>query len=129
VPERGLAINVSSSTLNAAIRGFVTAGSDGIVQMSQGGAELATGTQMIQPLGIDELGRGERSHYLLSAPLGHAHGRYQGGNVALRPSVLGEIQRSPPAATSEPHSISSPTAAPARRRTRSPRQPATGSSR
>jgi fructose-bisphosphate aldolase class II len=61
--------------------------------MPQGGAELATGTQMIQPLGIDELGRGERSHYLLSAPLGHAHGRYQSGNVALRPSVLGEIQR------------------------------------
>jgi len=38
------AINVTSSqTLNAAIAGFVTAGSDGIVQISTGGAEYASG--------------------------------------------------------------------------------------
>jgi fructose-bisphosphate aldolase class II len=38
------AINVTSSqTLNAAIRGFAEAGSDGIVQMSTGGAEYLSG--------------------------------------------------------------------------------------
>jgi len=38
------AINVTSSqTLNAAIRGFAEAGSDGIVQVSTGGAEYASG--------------------------------------------------------------------------------------
>ena len=39
------AINVTSSqTLNAAIRGFAEAGSDGIVQISTGGAEFLSGT-------------------------------------------------------------------------------------
>jgi fructose-bisphosphate aldolase class II len=38
------AINVSSSqTLNAALQGFTEAGSDGIVQISTGGAEYASG--------------------------------------------------------------------------------------
>src|SRR6201992_2330865 len=38
------AINVSSSqTLNAALRGFADAGSDGIVQVSTGGAEYLSG--------------------------------------------------------------------------------------
>jgi fructose-bisphosphate aldolase class II len=39
------AINVSSTeTLNAALRGFAEAGSDGIVQISTGGAEFLSGT-------------------------------------------------------------------------------------
>src|SRR5947199_5676242 len=39
------AINVtSSSTLNAVLRGFAEAGSDGIVQVSTGGAEYASGS-------------------------------------------------------------------------------------
>jgi fructose-bisphosphate aldolase class II len=39
------AINVTSSeTLNAALRGFAEAGSDGIVQLSTGGAEFASGS-------------------------------------------------------------------------------------
>src|SRR5690348_13315620 len=39
------AINVTSSeTMNAALRGFAEAGSDGIVQVSTGGAEFASGT-------------------------------------------------------------------------------------
>jgi len=39
------AINVTSSqTLNAALRGFAEAGSDGIVQVSTGGAEFLSGT-------------------------------------------------------------------------------------
>ena len=38
------AINVSSSqTLNAAIRGFAEAGSDGIIQVSTGGSEYFSG--------------------------------------------------------------------------------------
>ncbi len=41
------AINVTSSqTLNAALQGFVEAGSDGIVQVSTGGAEYASGQQV-----------------------------------------------------------------------------------
>jgi fructose-bisphosphate aldolase class II len=41
------AINVTSSeTLNAALRGFADAGSDGIVQISTGGAEFASGTSV-----------------------------------------------------------------------------------
>jgi fructose-bisphosphate aldolase class II len=39
------AINITSSeTVNAAIKGFADAGSDGIVQISTGGAEFASGT-------------------------------------------------------------------------------------
>src|SRR5271165_3712024 len=45
--QRGFAypsINVTSSqTLNAALRGFADAGSDGIVQISTGGAEYLSG--------------------------------------------------------------------------------------
>jgi fructose-bisphosphate aldolase class II len=41
------AINVTSSeTVNAAIRGFAEAGSDGIIQVSTGGAEFASGTHV-----------------------------------------------------------------------------------
>src|SRR5438309_7452816 len=41
------AINVTSSeTLNAALRGFADAGSDGIVQISTGGAEFVSGTKV-----------------------------------------------------------------------------------
>ena len=39
------AVNVtSSSILNAAMRGFAEAGSDGIVQMTTGGAKFASGS-------------------------------------------------------------------------------------
>jgi fructose-bisphosphate aldolase, class II len=48
--ERGFAfpaINVSSSqTLNAALKGFADAGSDGIIQVSTGGAEYLSGPSM-----------------------------------------------------------------------------------
>src|SRR4051794_24286983 len=41
------AINVTSSeTVNAAIKGFADAGSDGIIQVSTGGAEFASGTRV-----------------------------------------------------------------------------------
>ena len=41
------AVNVTSSqTLNAALRGFAEAGSDGIVQISTGGAEYLSGASV-----------------------------------------------------------------------------------
>src|SRR5947209_11400104 len=41
------AVNCTSSeTVNAAIRGFADAGSDGIIQVSTGGAEFASGTSI-----------------------------------------------------------------------------------
>ena len=41
------AINITSSqTINAAIRGFADAGSDGIIQVSTGGAEFASGSNI-----------------------------------------------------------------------------------
>ena len=41
------AINCTSSeTINAALRGFADAGSDGIIQFSTGGAEFASGTRV-----------------------------------------------------------------------------------
>jgi fructose-bisphosphate aldolase class II len=42
---------------------------------------------------IEALGSGERGRYLLSATFGNVHGHYQPGQVELRPSILGEIQR------------------------------------
>jgi fructose/tagatose bisphosphate aldolase len=50
------AVNVSSSsTLNAAIQGFVTAGSDGVVQVSRGGGDFAAGHAAERPLGARAL--------------------------------------------------------------------------
>ena len=50
------AVNVtSSSTLNAALRGFAEAGSDGIVQISTGGGEFASGAAMDMALGAQAL--------------------------------------------------------------------------
>src|SRR5919201_5853189 len=41
------AINVcSSETVNAALRGFAEAGSDGLIQVSTGGGEFASGTSV-----------------------------------------------------------------------------------
>jgi fructose-bisphosphate aldolase class II len=42
---------------------------------------------------VEALGSGEHGRYLLSATFGNAHGNHQPGVVDLRPSVLGEIQR------------------------------------
>ncbi len=51
------AINISSSeTLNAALRGFADAGSDGIIQISHGGGSFASGTYVnSMPLGAQAL--------------------------------------------------------------------------
>ena len=50
------AVNVSSSeTLNAALQGFAEAGSDGIVQVSTGGGEFASGLAKDMSLGAQAL--------------------------------------------------------------------------
>jgi fructose-bisphosphate aldolase class II len=50
------AVNVSSSeTLNAALRGYAEAGSDGIVQVSTGGGEFASGIAKDMALGAEAL--------------------------------------------------------------------------
>ena len=56
------AINVTSSeTLNAALRGFADAGSDGIVQVSTGGAEFASGTK-VKDMVVGAVGIAEFAH-------------------------------------------------------------------
>jgi fructose-bisphosphate aldolase class II len=58
------AINISSSeTLNAALRGFADAGSDGIIQISHGGGSFASGTYVnSMPLGAHAIA--EMAHLL-----------------------------------------------------------------
>jgi fructose-bisphosphate aldolase class II len=56
------AINVTSSeTVNAAIKGFADAGSDGILQVSTGGAEFASGTG-VKDMVTGALGLAEFAH-------------------------------------------------------------------
>src|SRR6266487_2718644 len=115
------AINVTSTqTLNAALKGFADAGSDGIVQISTGGAEYLSGQAVknmeIGVVGGEEdgvvgeineklyttpedalataeaVGLGERGRYILAATFGNVHGVYKPGHVKLRPSVLKDIQ-------------------------------------
>src|SRR5258708_6954753 len=113
------AINVTSTqTLNAALKGLADAESDGIIQISTGGAEYLSG-QHVKDMGAgaaalaefaggiarkypihvalhthhcptDKLG--ERGRYILAATFGTVHGVYKPGKVKLRPGVLKEIQ-------------------------------------
>src|SRR3978361_397211 len=60
------AINVTSSqTLNAALKGFADARSDGIVQVSTGGAEYLSGSAKSMVLGAQALA--EYSHHVAKA--------------------------------------------------------------
>ena len=58
------AINITSSeSLNAALRGFAEAGSDGIIQISHGGGSFASGTYVnSMPLGAHAIA--EMAHLL-----------------------------------------------------------------
>ena len=61
------AINVTSSqTLNAAIRGFAEAGSDGIVQVSTGGAEFLSGTT-VKDMVLGAQALAEYAHHVAKA--------------------------------------------------------------
>jgi fructose-bisphosphate aldolase, class II len=56
------AINVSSSeTLNAALRGFADAGSDGLIQVSTGGGEFASGTY-VKDMALGAIALAEFAH-------------------------------------------------------------------
>ena len=85
------AINVSSSqTLHAALRGFAEAGSDGIVQVSTGGAEFFSGTT------IKDMVAGSRAF----AAFAHeaAEGVPDQHRAAHRPLPEGQARRLRPAA-------------------------------
>jgi fructose-bisphosphate aldolase class II len=61
------AINVTSSqTLNAALRGFAEAGSDGIVQVSTGGAEFLSGTT-VKNMVLGATALAEYAHHVATA--------------------------------------------------------------
>ena len=61
------AINVTSSqTLNAALRGFAEAGSDGIVQVSTGGAEFLSGTT-VKNMVLGATALAEYAHHVAAA--------------------------------------------------------------
>jgi fructose-bisphosphate aldolase class II len=61
------AINVTSSqTLNAALRGFAEAGSDGIVQVSTGGAEFLSGTT-VKDMVLGATALAEYAHHVAKA--------------------------------------------------------------
>jgi fructose-bisphosphate aldolase class II len=70
--------------------GAVGGEEDGIRGDSSNGRLYSTPDQALAV--IDALGSGERGRYLLSATFGNVHGHYHPGDVALRPSILGEIQ-------------------------------------
>jgi fructose-bisphosphate aldolase class II len=42
---------------------------------------------------VEALGLGERGRYMAALTFGNVHGVYKPGNVKLRPSILGEIQK------------------------------------
>src|ERR1700710_2331031 len=45
------------------------------------------------------LGTGERGRYMLAATFGNVHGVYKPGNVKLKPSILGDLQKAVGAVT------------------------------
>ena len=62
------AINVTSSqTINAALRGFAEAESDGIIQFSFGGAEFASGAT-IKDLSLIHISEPTRRHHVSRMP-------------------------------------------------------------
>ena len=86
------AINVTSSeTLNAALRGFADAGSDGIVQVSTGGAEFASGTKVKNmvagAVGLAEFAHVVAEHYPVQIALHTDHCPKDKLDGYLRPLV------------------------------------------
>jgi len=86
------AINVTSSeTLNAALRGFADAGSDGIVQVSTGGAEFASGTKIKNmvagAVGLAEFAHVVAEHYPVQIALHTDHCPKDKLDGYLRPLV------------------------------------------
>jgi fructose-bisphosphate aldolase class II len=91
------AVNVSSSeTLNAALQGFAEAGSDGIVQVSTGGGEFASGLAKDMSLGAQALATfakvvGERCPVLVGLHTDHCTADKLDGY--LRPLLAISLER------------------------------------
>jgi len=91
------AVNVSSSgTLNAALQGYADAGSDGIVQVSTGGGEFASGLAKDMALGAEALATfarvvGERCPVLIGLHTDHCTADKL--DVYLRPLLAISLER------------------------------------
>ena len=91
------AVNVSSSeTLNATLRGFAEAGSDGIVQVSTGGGEFASGLAKDMALGAEALATfagvvGERCPVLIGLHTDHCTAERL--DIYLRPLLAISLER------------------------------------
>ena len=86
------AINVTSSeTLNAALRGFADAGSDGIIQVSTGGAEFASGTHVKEmvtgAVGLAEFAHVVAAKYPIHVALHTDHCQREKLDTYVRPLI------------------------------------------
>ena len=92
------AINVTSSeTVNAAIKGFADAGSDGIIQVSTGGAEFASGTG-VKDMVTGAVALAEFAHVVADEVPGQhraAHRPLPEGQARhVRPAAAGDLRAS-----------------------------------
>jgi len=92
------AINVTSSiTVNAALRGFAEAGSDGILQASTGGAEFASGTKVKDmvtgAVGLAEFTRVVAEKYGITAALHTDHCPKDKLDTYVRPLIAISTER------------------------------------
>jgi fructose-bisphosphate aldolase class II len=86
------AINVTSSeTLNAALKGFADAGSDGIIQVSTGGAEFASGTgvknMVVGAVGLAEFAHVVADRYPIHVALHTDHCQKEKLDTYVRPLI------------------------------------------
>jgi fructose-bisphosphate aldolase class II len=90
------AINVTSSqTLNAAMRGFAEAGSDGIVQMTVGGARYLSGAAadgLIGARAFAALGKELAAHYPVAVALHTDHCPPEQADAFLRPLLAASAE-------------------------------------
>jgi fructose-bisphosphate aldolase class II len=92
------AINVTSSeTVNAALRGFADAGSDGIIQVSTGGAEFASGTgvkeMVVGAVALAEFAQVVAAKYPIHLALHTDHCQKQKLDSYVRPLIAISQQR------------------------------------
>ncbi len=92
------AINVTSSeTVNAALKGFADAGSDGIMQISTGGAEFASGTSVKEmvtgAVALAEFAHVVAAKYSISVALHTDHCQKEKLDSYVRPLIAVSQQR------------------------------------
>jgi fructose-bisphosphate aldolase class II len=92
------AINITSSeTLNAALRGFADAGSDGIVQISTGGAEFASGTSVknmvVGAVALAEFAHVVAARYSINIALHTDHCQKEKLDTYVRPLIAVSQER------------------------------------